>query len=90
MFLHLNSFFQTVTLFYFLLKNMNGGKNNNKIMCMHFYFYFNFWKNKVGCPKKQKIKKFWPYWASLQVICINFMQIACYSADCGNINAYYE
>ena len=44
MFLHLNSCIQTVTSFYFSLKNMVGGKNKNKIMYMHVYFYFKFWK----------------------------------------------
>ena len=34
---------------------MVGGKN--KIVYMHFYFYFNFWKNRVVSPKNQKIKK---------------------------------
>ena len=76
MFLHLNSCFQTVTLFYFSLKNMVGGKNKNKIMCMHFYFYSSFWKNRVGCPENQKKKNSGLTELGLQVICIWILSVS--------------
>ena len=42
---------------YRLKKIREGGKNANKMEMKYFYFYSDFWKNRVGSPENQKIKK---------------------------------
>ena len=42
---------------FFHLKIREGGKNINKMEVKYFYFYSDFWKNRVGSPENQKIKK---------------------------------
>ena len=39
------------------LKIREGGKNKIKMEVKYFYFYSDFWKNMVGSPENQKIKK---------------------------------